>query len=63
MTPLTKSIPTVNKETKRVKTLLDLIGLNYDEHSIVVNDNIVDITINPRIPIEHIKIDIKVDKS
>lgn len=64
MTPLTKSIPTVNKETKRVKTLLDLIGVNYDEHSIVVNDNnIVDITINPRIPIEHIKIDIKVDKS
>jgi hypothetical protein len=53
----------VNKETKRVKTLLDLIGLNYDEHSIVVNDNIVDIRINPRIPIEHIKIDIKVNKS
>lgn len=64
MTPLTKSIPTVNKETKIVKTLLDLIGVNYDEHSIEVNDNnIVDITINPRIPIEHIKIDIKVDKS
>lgn len=64
MTPLTKSIPTVNKETKIVKTLLDLIGDNYEEdlnYRVIVGNNIK-VIVNPRIPIEHIKIDIKVDK-